>query len=208
MGIRGDLMVALSGPILQIPFMMLLAILYQILKTKDMSSFSSIFVSYEDITIGIGYMFISTFLETFWYNMLVILLNIFVPIFPFDSTRIWVAILKKCGASLTKSAKIISIVGILISGLCFIIGILELLFIKVFGFGLFEFLFGAFGLFNSKFLYDNVKAGRLNDDPIFCRACYAQDESDGHNNSTTIETVDVLSPEVSAAQVVSSSEIV
>lgn len=183
-GIKGDVNVALAGHILQIPLMIILGILYASLRTEDMSALSDIFASYDDITIGFGKILLTLCMETFWYTLFIIGLNLVIPVYPFDGVRIWAAVIKNMGASLTKTAKIISIAGILISSCTFIFGIIEMLFYEIFGLAIFELIFGVLGLVSSKNLYDNIKAGRLRDDPIFGRACYANENESVEMSST------------------------
>lgn len=192
-GIMGDLKVAVSGPLLQIPLMVILAILYVSLKTNDMTPFSHIFASYTDIiNAGMGEFFLAICLETFWYNVFVISLNLLVPIYPFDAVRIWAALLRKRGTSLTKTAKIISYVGMFLSGCLFIFGVVEILFYEIFRLGLFELTLGASGLLSAKYLDDKINAGLLNTDPVFGRACYESAENSFEMN-TTSTNVEVIS---------------
>ena len=166
-GYMEDLKVAIAGPIMQIPLMIILVTLYETLRHDDMSPVGSIYVVYRDITGDISRLFLALCMGTFWFNTIVCFLNLLIPIYPLDGVRIYAAVLKKLGASLTKTAKIISYFGMFISIFSFSLGVFFMFFFEAYGGGLFEMALGAFGFASSKDLYDKVKAGRLRDDKIF-----------------------------------------
>lgn len=189
LGYMGDLKVAIAGPLMQIPLMIIFVTLYETLKYDDMSALGSIYLVLKDISGDISRLFIAVCMATFWYNVVIFLLNVFIPIYPLDGVRLYAAGLKALGASLTKTAKIISYCGMFISICGFILGVVQMFFYHAYGGGLFELALGAFGLANSKELYDKIKAGRLREDKIFGRSCYEQEsETNEMNNGVELET--------------------
>lgn len=206
-GYIGDLKVALAGPIMQIPLMIILAVTYVSLRPEDMSPLSAVFASYNDITGDFSRLLLILCMTTFWYNMFIFMFNVFIPIHPLDGVRIYAAVLKFFGASLTKTAKIVSFTGMFLSACTFILAIVELLFFEVYGGGIFELALGAFGLASSKALYDRIKAGRLKEDGVFGRACYESEmdstgiemnnNADDEQNSSNTTSVPIERTETS-----------
>ena len=189
-GYMGDLKVAIAGPLMQIPFLVLLAIIYILIRPEDSMPFSYVYATYKEITGDIGNLFVTLFRTTFWYNVFMVVFNLFVPLYPSDAVRIWTALFRKSGASLAKSATIISFVGMFISVGAMIYGIVEALFFNIFGGGIFVFAIGGFGFINAKALYDTVKAGRLRHNPIFKRSCYEHTDGIEMNTSPTRNSTD------------------
>lgn len=186
LGYMGDLKVAVAGPLMQIPLIIVLLTLYETLRDDDMSAIGSIYPVIGDITGDISRIFIAVCMATFWFNVITFLLNVFIPIYPLDGVRLYAAGLKALGASLTKAAKIISYYGMFISICTFVLGAMQMFFSTVYGGGLFEMALGAFGFVNSKDLYDKIKAGRLREDKILGRSCYEQ-ETEGIEINNSVE---------------------
>lgn len=169
----GDLKVALAGPLMQLPLIGVLAILYLALKSNEMDPFTEFFASYASVSGGMGMFFITLCRTTFWYNVFLLSINLLIPIYPLDGLRIYVAIFKLSGMNLTKSANIAAFGGGLASLIILGYGVFKF-FSKTYVGGLSEIVAGGLGFANSKNLYDLVKEGRLKDDPVLGRSCYEQ----------------------------------
>lgn len=192
----GDLKVALAGPIMQIPLIITLAIIYVVCQSDDMRPLSARYAYNDEASSTIGVLLLSVVRLTFWYNIFVSVINTIVPIYPLDSVRIWASVLKIFGASLIKSAKTVSISGMVAGASLGVFGLVKMFHHHYVG-GIAEFVLGAFGFAGSKALFDTIKAGRLKDDPIFGRACYDQGDdqdvemrSDSGNNPNSAAVVE------------------
>ena len=108
----------------------------------------------------------------FAFNMILFVLHLLLPIYPLDALRVWAGVLRG-RMSLSTTAKIISLVGFLLSLAFFMYGCVKIFDLKIAG-GVGELLLGGFGMASSKILYDLNKNGRLAEDPVFGRGCYAE----------------------------------
>lgn len=180
----GDLKVALAGPLIQIPFMCILAAIYLILQTEKTGPFVDFYATYENVSGTIGLLFLTLCRTTFWYNVLLLSINLLVPIYPLDGLRIYAATLKIMGINLTTTAKFVSIGGMIFSVSLFGFGVFKLFHTSYIG-GMSEVLAGGLGFTNSKILFDLVKAGRLKEDPIFGRRCYEQSTNESVEMAST-----------------------
>ncbi len=175
-GVIGDLKVAIAGPVMQIPLMVILAILYLALKTPDMPPFQTFYISKYDVESEIGFLFLALCRITFWYNFFIFGINLIVPISPMDGLRIWAACLRTFGLSVNKTAKALAYLGILLSLIVFIYGVFILFDFRYYG-GITEMFLGAYGFASSKALNDLVATDRLGLDPIFGRPLYIDTDS-------------------------------
>ncbi len=159
---------------MQLPFMLILAIIYVAVNDDKDYPLSTIFATYDNVRGSIGILFLTLCRTTFWYNVLLLVINLLIPIYPLDGVRIYAAVLKMWGMSLKSTAMFVSIAGLIISCSLFGYGVFKL-FSKSYSSGLSEIAGGTFGLVNSKMLFDSVKAGVLDRDPIFGRPCYERE---------------------------------
>ena len=175
-GARGDLKVALAGPLIHLPMAGLFALLYVLLKGKDMVGLASRTVFIADLNTGFVGMFLTACRIACWWNLWLCALHLVLPIYPLDGIRVWAGVLRSRGMSLTKSAKVTSVGGMGLSLVIFVYGVVKLFDSRIEG-GITEILLGGFGFATSKILYDFVKTGRLSEDPIFGRSCYSENGS-------------------------------
>jgi len=183
-GIKGDLKVALAGPLMQIPLMIILAIIYLALMTPETPPFQMFYISQMDIENSIGSIFLGLCRVSFWYNFFIFGINLIVPISPLDGLRIWAACLRILGMSVTWTAKFLAYFGMLISFAVFLFGVFILFDLSHYG-GITEMFLGAFGFASSKALRDLARTDLLSLDPIFGRSWYASEESRGVEMSGT-----------------------
>jgi Zn-dependent protease len=183
-GAIGDLKVAIAGPLAHLPLAAIYAIVYTVVKKDGMDGLNSLTIHIEEMKKGFMYIFGTVCRVSFGWNVILFVGHILVPIYPLDGVRIWAGILRSMNVSLAKSAKIISVAGMLSSLIVFLYGCFTVFNIEVEG-GVTEILLGGFGLTSSKILYDLVKLGRLTEDPVFGRACYVE-----HGNSVEIPSTD------------------
>jgi len=173
-GAYGDLKVALSGALAHIPIAGIFAVLYVIFKDDTMPGLNSMTVFMKHLEDDFQSIFATICRMIFGWNIFFFLIHTCVPIHPLGGIRVWAGFLRMNGISLTKTAKITSVAGMVLSIAIFVYGVI-LLFDRSIQGGVLEVLFGGFGFASSKALYDLVKAGRLTEHSIFGRNCY--DES-------------------------------
>lgn len=175
-GSWGDAMVALAGPLSHIFTGAIFAILYVIFKAEDMPSLFDFTVFYSDLGSGFNGIVMTACRVSFCWNVFLLCVHIFVPVFPLDGIRIWVGLMMSAGFGMNKTANIVAIAGMAFSFGFFVYGCVGIFF-DTFAGGVTEFstgvLLGGFGILTSKVLFDLNRAGRLSEHPIFGRSCYA-----------------------------------
>jgi Zn-dependent protease len=182
-GAKGDLKVAIVGPLIHLPILAFLAVSYIAFSPDEIPPLNNWTILLDDLKQS---MILTLVRAAFWLNVLVAVANLFIPIYPLDGVRIWVAILRISGVDLTRTAKIVSSSGIILSVALVVYGMAKIFHIFVVG-GLIEVLLGGFGFIVSKTLYDLTTAGRLKEDIVFGRKCYEEQAAE-------IEAVTVAVP--------------
>lgn len=171
-GPTGDLKVSLAGPLSHLPIAGIFALIYTLIKEDGMQPLTSMKILLYDLESGFNGIFSTGCRTMFAFNMILFALHLLLPIYPLDAVRVWAGVLRG-RMSLSTTAKIISLVGFLLSLAFFVFGCVKLFDRKIPG-GVGEVLLGGFGMSSSKILYDLNKTGRLAEDPVFGRACYAE----------------------------------
>jgi len=168
-GAPGDLKVALAGPLTHIPQMLFWVIMYAAFAGGDFSRFS---MSYylSDLDTASGFMAVLS-QQTMWTNLFIMAFNLLVPAYPLDGGRIFASTLIICGVKRDRAAMITAVTALILAAGIGMWGIISFIWLHSPN-GLFTALIAAFVFASSWQLYDLYKAGRINDHPLFGRACY------------------------------------
>lgn len=168
-GATGDLKVALAGPLTHIPQMIFWVILYAAFSGGDFATFS---MSYylSDLETFTGFM-ATLSQQTMWTNLFILAFNLFVPAYPLDGGRVLASTLIICGVQRDRAAMITAVTALVLSAGLGMWGIISFIWLHSPN-GLFTALVAAFVFASSWQLWDLYKAGRINEHPLFGRACY------------------------------------
>lgn len=161
---RDDLKIALAGPLTHIPMMLFwFVVLWLCWHANGGEN-----IALDDL--GSPSTYLGNLAYTaFSLNAYIMLPNLCLPIYPFDSGRIIGSALILSGMKVPGAAKVTGLFGVAIGVTISILGLVW------FGFydGLPELLIGVLVLFSSATLFSNAKNGTLSDDIIFGRPCYS-----------------------------------
>ena len=208
-GAFADLKVAIAGPLAHLPLAGIFAIMYVIVRKPDMDRLISITIYFQQLEEGFIYTFATVCRVAFGMNIILCIGHILIPVYPLDGVRIWAGALVSMGVGLNKSARLISVAGMLMSSVVAIYGCV-VVFNRNYDGGITEILLGGFGVTSSKILYDLVKEGRLREDPVFGRACYgstahsieSRSASTGSSVTTSIHTNEGSNPIPNNAEII------
>lgn len=185
-GPRGDLKVAISGPMTHIP---MIGIWYAIYYLAGGSLSELLDTTITDIDNFSDFNFFLT-KECVWMNIIILLFNTLIPVYPLDGGRVAAALLIMNGMNPAKVASIISITGMTIGLLFAVWALFDLLVGYVFS-AIVTIIFASFLFYSGKDLNDLTNAGRFKEHPLFGRDCFNVNEisqSNGLNNNRIEES--------------------
>jgi len=170
--VAGDFKVAIAGPLMHIPQMLVWGGIYAALEAGDFSNFDYGGVATSETSFGAV-----VCAQAFYLNLFLFVFNLFVPAYPLDGGRCMAAAFIMCGMSVLKAAITTASIGMLIAGALVMWGLLEI----VYGWfnGLFTMLVGVWIFQSSYALFQltrpvegGVAGDLLKSHPVFGRQCY------------------------------------
>ena len=198
--------VALCGPLMHIPQIVVWVIVVAIAAPNGASYISSNFNLSEFEDGGAAHFFARTGQQAVMLNLLIFLINMFVPAYPMDCVKALAAILVYFGLSLLTTAYTIGIIGSVLGFVLLIYSISA--FINQNGYGFMLLLIGLFVMFTSGSLLWMARQGTHRSHPIFQPECFdnpqtirqqtnntsAQNNRERSNNPRDVEMGNRASP--------------
>uniref|UniRef100_A0A7S1ZEE5 Peptidase M50 domain-containing protein n=1 Tax=Trieres chinensis TaxID=1514140 RepID=A0A7S1ZEE5_TRICV len=191
-GAKGDLVVAVSGPLTHLLQMAIWIAFYAVFNGGYFSTFSmSYFLT--DLSRSCSSFMAVLSQQSFWTNLFIMAFNLFIPAYPLDGGRCLASTLILCGVNVNRAALITSVTAIVLATSLFLWGVVSFIWLHSPN-GLFTALIAIFVFTSSWQLWDLYKAGRVKDHPLFGRACYNEREvqpsiqSEGAHSQSTDET--------------------
>lgn len=187
--IRSDLKVVFAGSLTHVILAIFYGVLFTIFNTEiHISSLWHTAVYVAEIERGFDVALVTACRKAFWYNLYLLFIHTFIPIYPLNGLRIVAGLLKISNASMSTTwvARACSICGMVLSAAYFIWGVVRILPFTNFNGGIFEIFAGAFGFTTSKVLYDSVKNDNLGLDPVFGRPCFQNDVGDNDDGGNAV----------------------
>lgn len=197
--IRDDIKISIAGPIMHIPLCLFWFAMYAAVNNGNVSDF----ISYDPQ----GF-FSTLFRQACLMNLLIMWLNIFIPTYPLDGSRILTSTMLLMGVALNKAALLTCFVSFLISIALFCWSVYVFADDGVGGTGILTILLSFFIFAECRRVYRCIVNGTLRQHPLFGRDVYIYrdarpsifqmssaarnistntDRIDGeHNNDTTI----------------------
>jgi len=162
---KANILVAIAGPMTHIAQMIVWgvdAFLFTSASTSNSFKLDYYFLLYGNAA---DFM-VNLCLAAFYMNLALMLFNLFIPAYPLDGGQIFASALTMCGCLPQKAGMATSITGIIIGFVLIIYGIVSV-FAKENPFSIMNILVGAFICSSSFGLYKLVKAGKVQDHPLF-----------------------------------------
>lgn len=113
--------------------------------------------------------------QAFWTNLFILAFNLFVPAYPLDGGRCLAAFLIMRGVRMEKTALIVSVTAMVLSGGLLLFGMISFIFMHSPN-GVFMALVSAYIFSSSLNLFNLQKEGRVREHPLFGRAVFEERE--------------------------------
>mmetsp|Transcript_44963 Transcript_44963/g.66166 ORF Transcript_44963/g.66166 Transcript_44963/m.66166 type:complete len:308 (+) Transcript_44963:210-1133(+) len=191
-GAREDFLVSLAGPLSHLPQMLFWLALYVFTSGGDFVYFRNMFYisSLHDGAIGF---FSTLFAQGFFLNVELLVFNLLIPAYPLDGGRCMASILIMCGVEIKRAAMATSFTAIVISSVLAVWGAVSTFVYDNTG-GIFLVFVGLYIFAASKLLLDLARQDRLQEHPLFGRACYRQQAAPTASGSSARAPGNVSSP--------------
>jgi len=186
----GDLKVAVSGPLVHLPIMVVwifLGIVCAKVNGGDSDELKD-----ARITDSASIFFLNLTYWAFFQNLLILLANVVIPIYPFDAGRILGNVLIMMGLQVSTAAKVTAVIAALIGILFFVTA----WFIDNQYDRLVNILLGLVIIGSSLSLFAKAHTGTLADDRIFGRPCYDEQRTDDTEEGPAVAAVRINAPVV------------
>ena len=173
-GASGDFRVAIAGPLMHIPQMIFWVAMFAAFTGGDFSRFS---MSYflDELSASAASFFAVLSQQAFWTNLFIMAFNLFVPAYPLDGGRCLAAFLIMRGVRMEKTALIVSVTAMVLSGGLLLFGMISFFFMHSPN-GIFMALVSAYIFSSSMTLFNLQKEGRVREHPLFGRAVFEERE--------------------------------
>jgi hypothetical protein len=162
--------VALCGPLMHIPQIVVWLVIVAIVAPDGVSYVNREFDINEFENGGVKLFFAKLGQQAFVLNMMIFIMNMFIPAYPMDCVKALAAILVHFGLPLLTTAYTVAIIGLVLGFVCFIFA-LNAMFNKT-GNGFTFLMVSLFVLYTSGSLLYMAKMGTYRSHPIFEPECF------------------------------------
>ena len=176
--------VALSGPLMHIPQIIVWVIVVAIAAPNNTAYLSQTFNITEFENGGVAHFFARMAQQAVMLNLLIFLINMFIPAYPMDCVKALAAILVYFGVSILTTAYVISVIGLVLGFILLMYAISA--FINQNGWGFMLLMIGLFVMYTSGSLLWMARQGTHRSHPIFQPECFNNPQGGRRptNNST------------------------
>lgn len=166
-----ELFIAVCGPLMHLPLMFLWLIILAVSAEEGVSYYGSAGFDINRLNDeGAGEWFSQLAKRSLDVNIMIFCLNLLLPAYPMDAANIVAAICGYFGLSIPSTGWVLLVIGTLLGALAVVVGIIYI--IAGDGPGVFLLLLGLYILYTSWEFYSQIKAGTLDQHPIFKPDCY------------------------------------
>jgi hypothetical protein len=176
-----EFFIALCGPVMHIPLMLLWVIVLSICADEGVSYYGTVGFDIDRLDEeGAGEWFSQLAKRSLDVNIMIFCLNLLLPAYPLDAANMVAAVCGHFGLSVQSTGWVLVVIGTVLGLAALIVGILYI--VAGDGPGVFLLLLGLYVLYTSWQMYTQVKAGSMGHHPIFKPDCYHK-ENPGTNLS-------------------------
>ena len=172
-GTSGDFRVAIAGPLTHIPQMIFWVAMFAAFG----GNFSQFSMSYylAELSDSAASFFVVLSQTAFWTNLFILAFNLFVPAYPLDGGRCLAAYLIMRGYRMEKTALIVSVTAMVLSGGLLLFGMISFIYMHSPN-GIYMALVSAYIFSSSMNLFNLQKEGRVREHPLFSRGVFEERE--------------------------------
>ena len=175
-----EFFIALCGPFMHVPLMMVWVIVLAIAAPEGVSYYSKVKFSITRLNQdGASEWFAQLAKRSLDVNIMIFCLNLLLPAYPMDAANMVAAVCGHCGLSIETTGWVLLIVGVLLGIALLVVGIIYI--ISGGSPGIFLLLLGIYIMYTSWQMYGYINAGTLSQHPIFKPDCYSRE-----NRRTTL----------------------
>lgn len=162
--------VAFCGPLMHIPLIFIFLAIMALSARSGVAYYSREFTIEKLEEREAYYWFAQLFKRGIDVNIMIMVINLVLPAYPMDASRMVVSMCVHCGLTVEKAALVLVVIGSLFGLVCIIWGIISL--VSGTGPGLFMLLIGAYVAYSSYTLYSHKQNDTLESHPLFEPDCY------------------------------------